>query len=83
MGSICSQDQVQESSGNILQEKPTTTTIAKPSQVPEKKKPLRVYGNHFNSDTRTILTLLDISGIKYEFEEVDIFKGEHREEEYL
>lgn len=51
--------------------------------MPEKKKPLRVYGNHFNSDTRTILTLLDISGIKYEFEEVDIFKGEHQEPEYL
>ena len=82
MGSICSQDPVQDSNGNsLLQEKPTTVATQKP--VPEKKRPLKVYGNEFNSDTRTVLTLLDISGIDYEFEEVDIFKGEHREEEYL
>ena len=49
----------------------------------EKKKPLKVYGNQFNSDTRTILTLLDISGLEYEFEEIDIFKGEHQEPDYL
>jgi len=42
-----------------------------------------VYGNHFNSDTRTVLTLLLISGIDFDFEEVDIFLGEHKEVSYL
>ena len=42
-----------------------------------------MYGHHFNSDTRTVLTLLDISGIDYEFEEVDIFEGKHQEASYL
>ena len=50
---------------------------------PEKRRPLKVYGNHFNSDTRTILTLLDIEGGEYEYEEIDIFRGEHQESEYL
>ena len=36
---------------------------------------LKVYGHAFNSDTRTILTLLDISKIKYDYEEIDIFMG--------
>ena len=49
----------------------------------EKKRPLKVYGHHFNSDTRTVLTLLDISGVNYEFEEVDIFQGKHQDAGYL
>ena len=48
-----------------------------------KPKKLKVYGHHFNSDTRTVLTLLLISGIEYEFEEVDIFLGKHKEASYL
>ena len=38
---------------------------------------IKVYGHYFNSDTRTILTLLEISGVEYDFEEVDIFTGKH------
>ena len=30
-----------------------------------------------------MLTLLDISGIEYEFEEIDIFQGKHQEASYL
>ena len=40
---------------------------------------LKVYGHAFNSDTRTILTLLDISKIEYDYEEIDIFMGKHLE----
>lgn len=36
---------------------------------------MQVAGHHFNSDTRTVLTLLDIGGVEYEFTEVDIFLG--------
>ena len=38
-------------------------------------KKLLVYGNFFDSDTRTIVTLLNISGVEYTFEEVNIFTG--------
>jgi len=46
-------------------------------------KKLQVYGNIFDCDTRTILTLLDIGSIEYEFINVDIFKGEHKAVAYL
>ena len=44
------------------------------NNAPPPKK-LKVYGHAFNSDTRTILTLLDISKINYDYEEIDIFMG--------
>ena len=44
---------------------------------------LRVFGHHFNTDTRTVLTLLKISGISYTFNEVDVFQGKHKEIEFL
>lgn len=44
---------------------------------------MQVAGHHFNSDTRTVLTLLDISGVEYEFTEVDIFLGQHQDVKYL
>ena len=44
---------------------------------------MQVYGHIFDSDTRTIIVLLDLSGIDYEFKEVDILKGEHKELAYL
>ena len=46
-------------------------------------KKLQVWGHHFDSDTRTVLTLLAIAGVDYEFKEVDIFKGKHKEVAYL
>ena len=42
-----------------------------------------MYGHAFNSDTRTILTLLDISKIAYDYEEIDIFMGKHLENKFL
>lgn len=52
----------------------------RPIEISEKlivTKRIIVYGHYFNSDTRTILALLDISQADYEFEEVDIFQGKH------
>jgi len=37
------------------------------------RKKLQVYGHHFDSDTRTVLTLLDIAEVDYDFKEVDVF----------
>ena len=44
---------------------------------------LTVWGDFFNADTRTILSLLYIAGVPHQFEEVDYFKGEHQKEPYL
>ena len=52
----------------------------RPTEISEKfvkPKSIIVYGHYFNSDTRTILALLEISQAEYEFEEVDIFRGAH------
>ena len=32
-----------------------------------------VHGDYFNSDTRLILSILDIAGVKYQFKLVDQF----------
>lgn len=72
---ICSETQSPQESGSA-------PTAQRATKVIEPIK-LKVYGHHFDSDTRTVLTLLDISGIDYEFKEVDIFKGEHRDVKYL
>jgi glutaredoxin len=47
------------------------------------KEELRVWGDYFSSDTRTIIAILDYCGINYQFKEVDTFLGEHKEEEYM
>lgn len=44
---------------------------------------LTVWGDHFNSDTRTILSIINIAGVPYSFEEVDQFKGDHKKDSYL
>ena len=44
---------------------------------------LTVYGDFFNSDTRTILSLLYIAGVPHQFQEVDTFKGDHKKEPYI
>lgn len=48
----------------------------------ERKGPqkLIVYGDHLNSETRTILAMIKIAGIMdFQFEKVDTLKGEHKE----
>ena len=44
---------------------------------------LTVWGDHFNSDTRTILSILKVAGVLHNLEEVDQFKGDHKKESYL
>lgn len=56
------------------------TNVAEKLTKPRKMK---LYGNYFNSDTRTVMTLIKISGIEHEFQEVDIFLGKHKDIDYL
>lgn len=42
-----------------------------------------VFGDYFNADTRSILTILHVSGIKPHFQHVNTLAGEHQEESYL
>ncbi len=44
---------------------------------------LTIYGDHFNSETRTILTILQIAGVPHALEEVDQFRGDLKKESYL
>jgi hypothetical protein len=44
---------------------------------------LVVWGDTFNSDTRTLLSILEISGVPFEFKEIDTFKEEQKKPEYL
>ena len=37
---------------------------------------LTVWGDYFNSDTRTILSILQVAGIPHTLEEVDQFRGD-------
>ena len=53
------------------------STSARVADKITKEKNLRVFGHCFNSDTRTVLTLLDLSGIEYDYEEINIFEGKH------
>lgn len=50
---------------------------------PKNENILLVYGDYFQSETRSILAILQYSGIKYEFNEIDIFQGEHEDESYI
>jgi glutathione S-transferase len=42
-----------------------------------------IFGDYFNADTRSIISILHVSGIKYSFQSVDTLRGEHQEESYL
>ena len=44
---------------------------------------LTVYGDYFNSDTRTLLGILKISQVAHSFQEVKMLKEEHRQPSYL
>ena len=41
---------------------------------------LSVWGDPFQSETRTILNAIKLGGIKHEFHAVDSFQGENRQE---
>jgi glutathione S-transferase len=42
-----------------------------------------VWGDHFNSDTRTLLGILKIANVPHSFEKVNMLNEEHRKESYL
>lgn len=44
---------------------------------------LSVWGDPFQSETRTIMAVIKLGGIPHEFHAVDSFKGEQRNAEYL
>lgn len=44
---------------------------------------LTVWGDYFNSETRTIIAILNIAGVPFTIQEVDLFKGEHKQASYL
>ena len=55
-------------------------TLDRPGATSSK---LTVWGDHFNSDTRTILSILTVASVPHNLEEVDQFKGDHKKESYL
>ena len=57
----------------------SNTTLDRPSANTK----LTVWGDYFNADTRTILTILNIAGVSHNIEEVDMFKGDHKKDSYL
>ena len=70
MGTLCSA----KTEGNAISSKENTL---------EKQKILEVYGDHFDADTRSILTIMEISNKPYNFKEVNTFLGQHRQLDYL
>ena len=50
---------------------------------PKNENLLTIYGDYFQSETRSILAILDYCGLKYEFNEIDIIQGEHESESYM
>ena len=44
---------------------------------------LTVYGDYFTSETRTLMNIIKLGDVKCEFTEVDLFKGDHKKEQYL
>ena len=66
------------------------TTLQEPRIPSIKKAPsgasakldnqLIVYGDYFQSETRTIITVLEYTNCKYSFNPVDVFQGENENE---
>ena len=61
-----------------------TKRAARPKVVrPKNDNLLTIYGDYFQSETRSILAILDYCGLKYDFNEIDIIQGEHESESYM
>ena len=46
-------------------------------------KGVTLYGDYFNSDTRSIASILDLCSVQFQFVQVNTLKEEHKEESYL
>ena len=44
---------------------------------------LTLYADYFSPETRTMLTIIHLGRINFEFHEVDTFKGEHKAKDFL
>jgi glutathione S-transferase len=44
---------------------------------------LMIWGDFFNSDTRTLMSVLDLAGVPYVLQEVDTFKEDNKKPDYL
>jgi len=44
---------------------------------------LIIWGDYFQSETRIILGCLELCGVKYKFNEINTFLGEHKSDSYL
>ena len=54
-----------------------------PAPAPIKKEDsVQIYGDCFSSETRTLVYALDYCTQKYNYQEVDIFQGEHNDDKY-
>ena len=43
---------------------------------------IQIYGDHFNQDTRALLAICEIAGVKYKFINIDTFKGDNMKEPF-
>ena len=69
------------------------TTIPEPRIPPIKKtvgntntnsdEELIVFGDYFQSETRTILAILEFAECKYSFKPIDSFQGENEKDDFL
>lgn len=75
MGAVCGGGDKADDT-NPSQGAPVAQKVTKP-------KKMVVYGDYFNSDTRTVVTLLSLGDISYELKTVDMLQGKHKELEYL
>lgn len=48
-----------------------------------KNAELKIWGDYFQTETRTICAALDFCGVHYNLVEINTLIGEHREESYL
>ena len=61
--------------GTLCSANTESNTMSSKENTLEKQKILEVYGDHFDADTRSILTIMEISNKPYNFKEVNTFLG--------
>lgn len=61
----------------------SSATLERPGAMAAGNTKLKVWGDYFNADTRTILSILNIAGVAHDIQEVDMFKGDHKKEFYI
>lgn len=69
---------------------PVTTLAKKPAAKPvsyappvKKVEPIKLYGDVFDGDTRTLKALMEMAGLQFDFKPLNTFDREHTQEAYL